>query len=29
MNGPGAFWMNTMLPGAVQLPFGEFDIKEV
>lgn len=29
MNGPGAFWMNTMLPGANQIPFGEFDIQEM
>lgn len=28
-NGPGAFWMNTMLPGATQLQFGDFDIEEV
>jgi hypothetical protein len=28
-NAPGAFWMNTMLPGAARLPFGEFDIQEV
>lgn len=28
-NAPGAFWINTLLPGAAQLPFGTFDIKEV
>ncbi len=28
-NEPGAFWMNTILPGATRLPFGEFDIQEM
>jgi hypothetical protein len=28
-NNPGAFMINAMLPGATQLPFGDFDIEEV
>jgi CheY-like chemotaxis protein len=28
-NNFGAFMINTMLPGAAQLPFGDFDIEEV
>jgi hypothetical protein len=28
-NNLGAFMMNTMLPGATQLPFGTFDIQEI